>query len=321
MNGATTAPDDVGRYIGAVRAALADLPADERDDLLLEVEASIADAAGDSDAPVAARLGSPEEFAAELREAAGFHGASPQRAEHGSLRSLANRAARHPALRRIPSLANELAPLWWVARGYAAAGILAVWLETGWAERYPFVPRFNDSAALGVALVGLGVAASVAIGLFMRRHGIRSRLALVVNVALAVALWGVLVEVDNATMSSAQPAATVQQTTPGLALNGIPITNVYPYSRDGELLHDVLLYDQDGSPLEVGGDPNQDPDRRFVRGKGGVLLLNVFPIRYFEPGTQKVANPDAGPRVVVPVVVTAPTSGQVKKVRAKREKP
>jgi hypothetical protein len=53
------------------------------------------------------------------------------------------------------------------------------------------------------------------------------------------------------------------------------------------------------------------PDRRFVRGKGGVLLLNVFSIRYFEPGTQKVANPDVGPSVVVPVVVTAPTSGRV----------
>jgi hypothetical protein len=38
MNGPTTAPDDVGRYIGAVRDALADLPADERDDLSLDLE-------------------------------------------------------------------------------------------------------------------------------------------------------------------------------------------------------------------------------------------------------------------------------------------
>ena len=222
MNGATTAPDDVGRYVGAVRDALADLPADERDDLLLEVEASIADAAGDSDAPVAARLGPPEEFAAELREAAGFHVASTaQRAEHGGLRSLARRVARHPAWRRILSLARDL-------------GILAVWLGTGWAERYPFVPRFNGSAALGVALVAVGVAASVAVGLFMRRREIRSRLAVVANLALVVALWAVLVEVDNATWGSPQAVAFVETPTDGLALDGVPITNIYPYGRNGQ---------------------------------------------------------------------------------------
>jgi hypothetical protein len=311
MNGAPTAPDDVGRYIGAVRDALADLPADERDDLLLEVEASIADAAGESDAPVAARLGPPEEFAAELREAAGFHVASSaQRAEPGRLRSHARRVARHPVWRRILSLARDLAPIWWVARGYAAVGILAVWLGAGWAERYPFVPRVNGSAALGVALVALGVAASVAVGLFMRRRGIRSRLAVVANLALVAALPAVLVEVDNATWERPQAVRIVEVPTDGLALDGVPITNVYPYGRNGQLLHDVLLYDQFGTPIEVLGDRNVDPNRRFVRGKNGTVLLNVFPIRYFQPGTQRVANPDAGPAVNVPVVVTAPLVGR-----------
>jgi hypothetical protein len=175
MSGATTTPDEVGEYLGAVRAALDDLPAEERDDLLVEVEASIAEVAAESDSAVTARLGPPEEFAAELREAAGFRGASPQHAEPGSLRALTNRAALHPALRRIRSLANELAPIWWVARGYAAVGILGVWLQTGWAERNPFVPRFDDSAPLGVASVAPGVAASVAIGRRQLLSSIRQR--------------------------------------------------------------------------------------------------------------------------------------------------
>lgn len=321
MNGATTAPDDVRLYIGAVRDALADLPADERDDLLLEVEASIADAAGDSDAPVAARLGPPEEFAAELRDAAGFHVASTaQRAEHESLRSLAGRAARHLAWRRIPSLARDLAPIWWVARGYAAVGILAVSLGTGWAERYPFVPRFNGSAALGVALVAVGVAASVAIGLFMRRRQVRSRLAIVANLALVVALGWVLVEVDNATWGSPQAVVFVEAPADGLALDGIHVTNIYPYGRDGQLLHDVLLYDQAGTPLEVPGDQTVDPNRRFVLGKNGTALLNVFPIRYFQPGTHTVAHPDAAPRVNVPVVVTRPVQNpQAKNNRSRQD--
>jgi hypothetical protein len=193
-----------------------------------------------------------------------------------------------------------------VARGYAAVGILAVWLGTSWAERYPFVPRFNGSAALGVALVALGVAASVAVGLFMRRREIRSRLAVVANLALVVALWAVLVDVDNATWGSPQAVGVVGAPTDGLALDGVPITNIYPYGRNGQLLHDVLLYDQAGTPLEVPGDQSIDPNRRFVLGKNGTVLLNVFPIRYFQPGTHKVAHPDAAPAVDVPVVVTAP---------------
>lgn len=309
MTGATTAQDEVGEYLGAVRAALADLPAEERDDLLVEVEASIADAAAESDAPVTARLGPPEDFAAELRAAAGFHTPASPRAERDGFRELARRVARHPALRRISSLAHDLAPVWWIARGYAAVGILAVWLQTGWAERYPFVPRFNGSASLGVALVGLGVLFSVAVGLVMRRRGIKSHLATVANVALAVALWAVLVEVDKATWDSPPEAVFVQSPqVAGLAYDGRPVTNVYPYGRDGSLLHDVLLYDQAGSPLNLPGDKSLDPNRRFVRNKSGQLLLNVFPIRYFQPGTRRVAHPDAAPRVDVPVVVTAPVT-------------
>jgi hypothetical protein len=307
MTSATTAPDEVREYLGAVRAALADLPADERDDLLLEVEASIAETAAEADAPVAARLGPPEEFAAELRAAAGLHAPETARLERGKLRELMRRIARHRAIRRIASLGHDLAPIWWVARGYAAVGVLAVWLETDWAERYPFVPRFNGSASLGLALLFAGIVVSVVAGLFARRRHMRSAVAAVANIALVVALGAVLVEVDNATLRRppavfAAPAAPIA----GLAYNGDPVANVYPYARNGRLLHDVLLYDETGSPLEVSGNPKVDPDRRFVHARGGETLLNAFPIRYFQPGTHKVADPDAGPRVDVPVVVTRP---------------
>ncbi len=30
-----------------------------------------------------------------------------------------------------------------------------------------------------------------------------------------------------------------------------PVTNIYPYSRDGQPLDDVLLFDQDGRPLRA----------------------------------------------------------------------
>jgi hypothetical protein len=307
MTGTTTVPAEVDVYMHAVRTALADLPADERDDLLVEVEASIADAAAETDAPVAARLGPPEDFAAELRAAAGFHPpVAAVRAENDGLLALWRRLRGHSLVQRTRMLAHDLAPIWWVARGYAAVGIVAVWVATRWSGRYPLIPRFDDNPALGVALVGLGVLASIALGLAQRRRRAPVGLTILANLALAIALVAVLVQVDNSTMS--RPAATfvVGEPVPGLAYDGNPVTNVYPYDRAGRLLHDVFLYDQAGAPLNVAGDPGIDPNRRFLRARNGKTLLNGFPIRYFRPGTHKVANPNAGPPVHVPSVATRP---------------
>ncbi len=64
-------PHDVAAYLERVRTALADLPAEALDELLADVEASLHDAAAEGEAP-AARLGPPEDFARELRSAAGL---------------------------------------------------------------------------------------------------------------------------------------------------------------------------------------------------------------------------------------------------------
>jgi hypothetical protein len=49
---------------------------------------------------------------------------------------------------------------------------------------------------------------------------------------------------------------------------------------------------QDGRPLAIGGPGNAN--RRSVRTRTGTVVFNAFPIRYFEPGTRRVANPAAG---------------------------
>ena len=54
MNGVSP---EVVAYLAAVRAALADLPAEERDDLLTDVRASLVEAAAESGGNIAARLG------------------------------------------------------------------------------------------------------------------------------------------------------------------------------------------------------------------------------------------------------------------------
>ena len=77
MTTTTGLPPELEAYLAAVRTTLADLAPEERDDLLGEVQAALLEAAGEGDGPIAARLGPPEEFAAELRASAGLDPAPP----------------------------------------------------------------------------------------------------------------------------------------------------------------------------------------------------------------------------------------------------
>ena len=175
-----TVPQDVKAYLDAVRARLDDIPAEERDDLLADVEPSILDSTEESDAPVEVRLGPPDSFADELRAAAGL----PPRAEptdDAPRRGLRERVAAadayfttSPATRWM----RELAPLWWVLRGVVAVGLVEILFSRS-------IFSGPDSYAILVALaMALTASVSVAIGL---RRPRRTAALVVVNVVLALA--------------------------------------------------------------------------------------------------------------------------------------
>lgn len=308
----TAATADVAAYLAAVRSSLRDLPDAERDDLVAEVEASLVESAGEGGS-IAARLGPPEAFAAELRSAAGLHETSTPERSPSRVALLAERIARDPRLARVRPLARELAPIWWVARGYLAVGGLAYVLDANWSTRYP-VPQVGiggpGTGETGLALIVVAAIASVSAGLWMRRHDSPfPRLAAVVNAALVLAILPVTLDVTDSRSQEllfAMSYAPVAQVTPGLASDGVPVANIYPYSRDGKLLHDVLLYDGAGRPLEIPANRGEDPNRRFVVTNGNRPLFNVFPIRYYEPGTKRVERPNAAPYIELPFVVTPP---------------
>lgn len=67
--------DDPAGYAEAVRAALGDLSAEERSSLLDDLEAHLAEVAAEPGTRLVERLGSPEDYAAELRAA---YGARPR---------------------------------------------------------------------------------------------------------------------------------------------------------------------------------------------------------------------------------------------------
>jgi len=299
-------PAEVEAYLAAVRATLSDLPPAERDDLLAEVESSLREAADDTGS-IGARLGSPEEFAAELRSAAGLHESSVTTSQP-TIKETIERLLAHPRVAAARRIALELAPVWWVARGYVVVVGIAALAHSGWSTRYPVVPRLG-SAEIGAAVIVFASVASVVVGLRMRHAGGGSYRAAVAANALCVALAIPVVDhLGNSALQSTAyisiPTAYVQ---PGLVNNGAPVLNIYPYSLDGKLLHDVLLYDGAGKAIDIGGNPSvPDRDRRVLRTTGNGLLYNAFPIRYYEPGTVRVAHPNASPPIKTPTVLAAP---------------
>jgi uncharacterized membrane protein len=287
----TPVPPEVTVYLAAVRAALADLPEEERDDLLADVRPSLVEAAAEGGGNVVARLGPPEEFAAELRAAAGLHATQAQKPGY---RELLRRLAADPRVAQV----RRLAPIWWVARAYVVVAAIALVVGASWSLTYPIVPRLG-SGALTVLLIGLATALSIWLGLNRRSFWPAELVLLAAAIPVLVHLSHK--PVPPSTVVYIETAAYQQ----GLSYNGVALNNVYPYSRDGHLLHDVLLFTGSGTPIDApAGVP--DPLRRVLRTKAGKPVENAFPIRYFDPGTGRVSHPDASPPVRIPRIVTPP---------------
>ena len=310
MNATRTLPPGVAAYLDEVRTALDDLPVEERDELLADVEVSLLEEAAGGEPP-AARLGPPQRFAAELRAAAGLEPPKPPAGTGplplSRLAQRAGSALHHPRARAAAATARELGPIWWVVRAYVALAIVAMPIGDGWSDRDPLIPQITDSLLANAAILLVAVAVSLALGLRHRRQAV-GRWPAVANVALAVLAMPVAAQLLDAQRVAVEEPIVVEATTPGgLVYDGETVRNVYPYSRDGRLLLDVLLYDQNGRPLNVGNpDMTQDPLRRYLRTRSGRILRHSFPIRYFEPGEPEVRRPKAAPDVDVPRIATPP---------------
>ena len=307
---ATGLPPNVEIYLEALRAELADLAPDEREDLLSEVEPSLLEAAAGGDDPIAARLGPAADFAADLRASAGLPAAPRAPVARPGLRAALEELAASPQARRIRELAGELAPLWWAARACLAVGALAVVSPgVGWSSQWGFIPLFWSEA--GTVLLGLtALIGSCALGLATRR-GLLRRTSLALSAATLVAMP---FAVDAASApGEAFPIDTFASSEPlakdGLVYDGIAVDNMYAYDRAGRLVPDVRLYDDSGRPLEFGRDFD-NTDRRIVIEAGGRTVFNSYPVRYFEPGTRRVAEPGAGAPPAPPALRTPPLSGE-----------
>lgn len=306
------ARSEVTVYLDQVRRYLDDLPEAERDDLLEDLEQHLSEVLAEGDEPLAVRLGSPADYAAELRQSAGLppRGAVAdssvarlvERARRSSLGRLATAAAAHRATRAVRDFLPEARPGWWVAR--AVVGVAAWFATTQYVYFHDLpVPPIAGSRLLTLAVVAGAVWASVWLG---RRSDSTRNLRLVsiaVNVAVVLLAYMAMNELSgrmgvNYVYSEPSPA-------PYLAHDdGSPITNVYPYAADGTPLEGVLLYDQTGRPITNVHGPHVHPV-----GPDGTPLHNAYPVQEATPSV--VPRPSVSipaPRAETTTSTTAATT-------------
>ena len=304
-------------YLDAVRRELDDLPDEERGDLLEDLSSHLIELSThdiDDGVPLQVRLGPPSEYAAELRAAAGLPprvtAGSPDRVRRrladmfaGSAAGrLATRARHHPWTAQAVTLLRELRPAWWVLRGYLIVAVPTLWAPDRH-DDFP-LPTVLGNRAVGAALVVAAIVASVSLG----RRDVSSRtrpLVRALDVALALGALVLLGDAGARTVTVHHLDPTTELGYPLVSPYG-PVTNIYPYSLDGSPLEDVLLFDQDGRPLQV--EPQQWwPDGchrqpRYPLATDGVPVPWVYPQDYVlqDGGMQADCSPVRRPAVPLP---------------------
>ena len=180
-------------YAAAVRAALSDLTPDEIDDLTDGLEADLGERAED---PLAPALGSPADYASELRNAAGI----PVRKSGSSFAiavtsvkhawaEFAQRMTRHPAAAAAFGFFASLRPVWWVYRAW----VVFLWAQLGMGSGIHAVPV--NLGAFIVFTAAIIISVQFGRGKWLRWQGLRVLLALL-NVVLVivtpfVAIWAI----------------------------------------------------------------------------------------------------------------------------------
>jgi hypothetical protein len=293
-------------YAQAVRDALADLPASEREELLEDLDDHLAEVAAESDVPLEERLGSPLAYAAELRAVYGGRTAEPSvgmstraRRRIGRLPGAAHARLMHlPPYRQAASFLPDLRPGWWVLRGYAAALLLLSVIEpVGLTPNDPVAWLFTLTVIWASVWLGRRTAAGTG-------PGWGRAMLIMVNAAAGLLIVAGVVEAshmedlgDVALQYDDYGPAPVGVSNVAM-LDGGEIYNILPYAEDGTPLKNVRLYDQDGKPITL--DPEaygQTIDRPC---DAEPPILNAYPLP-LKSTDEVIAEYDRTPACVQPL--------------------
>lgn len=296
-------------YLDGVAAALADLPEDDRADLLDELATHLDEIAAEGTSPLESRLGTPADYAAELRASAGLPARSRGRAGAAVL-ARARAVLDGPWVLAARELLVSLAPAWWVLRAWVAgAGIAHLTTSSPWDYSLLVVP--GGIFGFWGTLVAIVVSVQIGRGRLVPSGPGWRRAVTALNIFAALALLPVLSSLSDASREArfyGNEMATqyVEQVpTQGVYAAGNQVWNVYAYDAAGQMLRDVRLYDQDGNPISLG--LSFDPTKQQSFDASGQRVDNAYPYRYLDPATGAVTDPEAAPPISAPPLVGVPT--------------
>ena len=283
----------VGAYAAAVRKHLGDLSPEQVEDLTDGLEADLAEALDDPTRPItgeipvatgastspsgdgptqklpraagptsvldlAARFGSPETYADELRSAAGLPAALPggsgrrRRTPFDALRvrtdALVDGVVTHRRWPAVRDFLVSLRPVWWVARGWA----LFVVVASVFGIPFGIGPRGFFAFLLFVAAVVVSVQHGRGIWSPPERFaGVVRVLNVLAIVALPIAVT-VLDGPDNGYVEETY-VVEAMPVEDGVYLGGEPATNLFVYGPDGLPVDGARIVDDEMRPVVVGG--------------------------------------------------------------------
>ncbi len=305
--GATTdtATLDADRYLKDVAPHLAALPAEERADLLDDLAQHLREIAAEEGPPLAERLGPPEAYAAELLASAGVElGGRPGPPLLARASRMVERGRESWAGQELIRLSPVLRPAWWVARAYLAVSFLAG-VQGGGASVFP-IPELAGSQLIGLLAILGAIPLSVRLG---QRSLRRSGRLLLAGAHVVLAIYGLSLLDDAGSTRinyvDAYGPPTYADRGCLAAASGQPITNLYAYDSEGRLLDPVLLFDQDGQPVDnlcpEAGARGRQLFTEYRQDVNGAPVINAFPRRQTasaQPG--RPSFPDQ-PEATVPV--------------------
>lgn len=300
----TTVHDDIHAFAAAVRSHLDDLPADEADDLLDGLEADLSDQA--TEAGEGFSLPDAKTYAAELRAAAGLPErgsvATPKKrfaivgdVRHG-WREIHDRVRANAAGAWLLDLLVSLRPAWWVLRGV----VFYLWIFLSVMSRPStggildaFLTLSYNPVSWAILLTSLLVSIQWGRGRWAPFGWIgvaRTVLTVIAVIAvpmLAGSISTAMMQLFTGWVDTPQAAYS----TPGLAIDGQRIRNIFAYDAEGNAMTGVQLFDQDGNPLRtMGREASSEPYDVYFAGGGGPVPVadtypgaapqwNVFPLR------------------------------------------
>jgi hypothetical protein len=318
-------PQEIAEFVSAVRGWLNDLSADEVNELTGGLEADLTDALAEAGSTPSQRYGDPAEYASELRAAAGLpprNAGGTQRAVGPSFAASLEQGVVLPIRERYDSALRSLdrEPWWPGVRDFLVVVRPAWWMIRAWVavQSLFLVSGAGDRAVRGgfgglVLLIAV-IVLSVQLGRHTPLPVAWQRFVVAAWNLVAVLLLLPMLFTSNG--DSYQASYEGDYTSPGLNLNGDPVTNVFPYDSQGRPLDGVQLYDQDGRPLET----DENSRSSYDEATGGEYTLvpgspdglaprwNAFPLQQrrtdFDNGVPGPIQPAPRPLSGVPLVAT-----------------